>query len=211
MVDSFIKDWTREPRRSISSVVRDTVQPVHLRSRIDDTIYRLRTVQKKLEDSHLRHQHKYKTLFNKCVKAKANKDQMSALMYANESAQVKKIAQSVLSAKLALEQVTLRLETVREFGDVAAEVMPAMATVNAVRGRLAGVMPNVSMQLGLISQSLDGLVMEAGNVTGSTWNTIASGEEAERILLEASTIAEHKLRDGFPNLPSRDAEKGLDF
>jgi division protein CdvB (Snf7/Vps24/ESCRT-III family) len=130
-------------------------------------------------------------------------------MYANESAQVKKISQSTISARLALEQVILRLETVKDFGDVAAEIVPAAETVRAVRGRLAGVIPEVSLQLGAISQSLDSLVLESGEVTGSSWSALSSGEDAEKILAEASAIAEQKLREGFPDLPSTSVERGI--
>jgi division protein CdvB (Snf7/Vps24/ESCRT-III family) len=65
------------------------------------------------------------------------------------------------------------------------------------------------MQLGSISQTLDSLVLETGQATEYSWNSIASGEEAEKILAEAGTIAEQKIRDGFPELPSTAAEKGL--
>jgi division protein CdvB (Snf7/Vps24/ESCRT-III family) len=130
-------------------------------------------------------------------------------MYANECAQVRKMAQSIVASQLALEQGVLRLETVTDFGDIAAEIGPTASIVRAVRGRLAGVVPEVSMQLGSISQTLDSLVLETGQATEYSWSSIASGEEAEKILAEAGTIAEQKIRDGFPELPSTAAEKGL--
>lgn len=209
MVDRFTKDWSRNPKTPISKRMVDTIHPVPLRQRVDETIYRLRMVQRKLEDSHLKTEQKYKKLFSKCVKAQENKDQKTAIMYANESAQVKKISQSTISARLAIEQVILRLETVKDFGDVAAEIVPAAETVRAVRGRLAGVIPEVSLQLGAISQSLDSLVLESGEVTGSSWSTLSSGEDSEKILAEASAIAEQKLREGFPDLPSTSVERGI--
>ena len=137
------------------------------------------------------------------------KDQATAIMYANESAQVQTIAKTLVSAQLAVEQVVLRLETVTEFGDIAAEILPATETIRAVQGRLQGIIPEVSLQLGAINQSLDSLVLEAGEATGTSWSTIASGEGAEKILLEATMIAEQKIKDGFPELPATGVERGV--
>lgn len=209
MKNKFIDDWARQPKQSISTRVKDAIQPTPLKERINKTVFRLKMVQRKLEDSRLRSEQKYKKLFNKCVQAQRAKDQATAIMYANESAQIRTIAKTLTSAGLAVEQVVLRLETVTDFGDIAAEIMPAAETIRAVKGRLQGIIPEVSMQLGFINQSLDSLVLEAGEATGTSWSTIASSEESEKILLEATTVAEQKIREGFPELPTTSTERGV--
>ncbi len=209
MKNKFVADWARQSKPSLSTRVKDTINPVPLKERINKTVFRLKLVQRKLEDSSLRSEQKYKKLFNKCVEAQRVKDQTIAIMYANESAQIRIIAKTLTGAQLAVEQVVLRLETVSDFGDMAAEIMPAAATIRALKGRLQGIIPEVSMQLGFINQSLDSLVLEAGEATGSSWNTMASGDEAEKILLEATTVAEQKIRDGFPELPTTDSRRGI--
>jgi len=208
----FVSSWNRKETTSLSGSIAQTIRKDPLKEKITKTIYNLSTIQHRLEDSHLRTEQKHKTLFNKCVQAQETKNSQVAVMYANECAQVRKIAQTLVTSKLALEQVVLRLETVRDFGDIAAEIMPAASVVRTIKGRLAGVIPEVSMQLGSISQTLDSMVLEAGEATGQTWNAMASGDDAERILSEASTIAEQKVREGFPDMPaSSTAEKGINL
>ncbi len=209
MKNKFVADWARQSKPSLSTRIKDTINSVPLKERINKTVFRLKLVQRKLEDSSLRSEQKYKKLFNKCVEAQRAKDQTIAIMYANESAQIRIIAKTLTGAQLAVEQVVLRLETVSDFGDIAAEIMPAAETIRALKGRLQGIIPEVSMQLGFINQSLDSLVLEAGEATGSSWNTMASGDEAEKILLEATTVAEQKIRDGFPELPTTGSERGV--
>ncbi len=209
MKNKFVADWARQSKPSLSTRVKDAINPIPLKERINKTVFRLKLVQRKLEDSSLRSEQKYKKLFNKCVTAQQAKDQTIAIMYANESAQIRIIAKTLTGAQLAVEQVVLRLETVSDFGDIAAEIMPAAETIRALKGRLQGIIPEVSMQLGFINQSLDSLVLEAGEATGSSWNTMASGDEAEKILLEATTVAEQKIRDGFPELPTTGSERGV--
>jgi len=205
--NKFVADWARQSKPSLSTRVKDAINPIPLKERINKTVFRLKLVQRKLEDSRLRSEQKYKKLFNKCVEAQRAKDQTIAIMYANESAQIRTIAKTLTSAQLAVEQVVLRLETVSDFGDIAAEIMPAAETIRALKGRLQGIIPEVSMQLGFINQSLDSLVLEAGEATGASWNALASGDEAEKILLEATTVAEQKIREGFPELPITGTER----
>jgi len=205
MPNDFVSSWTKENKVPTSRTIADTLHPVPLKDRITQTIFRLNMVQRKLEDSHLRIEQKHKSMFSKCVQAQETKNTQIAVMYANECAQVRKIAQTIITSKLALEQVVLRLETVKDFGDIAAELMPVAAVIRSVKGRLAGVIPEVSMHLGSISQTLDSLVLEVGEATGQTWNAMVSGEDADKILSEASMIAEQKVREGFPELPGTPA------
>jgi len=211
MSSDFTKSWAKSNSVPISRKIVDTMRNEPLKERITQTIYRLNMVRRKLEDSHVRIEQKHKGLFNKCVKAQETKDAHTAIIYANECSQVRKIAQSIITSQLALEQVVLRLETVQDFGDVAAEIMPATSVIRAVKGRLAGVIPEVSMQLGMIGQTLDSMVLEVGEATGQSWNVMVSGEDADKVLAEAATIAEQKVREGFPDLPgSPAAERGVD-
>ena len=207
MTNDFASGWTKEKKVPMSRKIVDTMHPSPLRDRISQTVFRLNMVRRKLEDSHLKIEQKHKTLFNKCIKAQESKESQTAVMYANECAQVKKIAQTIVTSQLALEQVILRLETVQDFGDVAAEVMPAASVIRAVKGKLAGVIPEVSMHLGSISQTLDSMVLEVGEATGQSWNVMPGGEDAEKVLAEAGAIAEQKVREGFPELPSLSSER----
>lgn len=202
MSKDFATSWARETRVPVSKRIVDTMHPTPLKDRITKTIFRLNMVRHKLENSRLRIEQKYKGLFSKCVKAQETKNTQTAVMYANECSQVKKIAQTIVSSQLALDQVVLRLETVKDFGDVAAEIMPAASIIRAVKDRLAGIIPEVSTHLGAISQTLDSLVLDVGETMGQSWIATVSGEEADKVLAEAAMIAEQKVREGFPELPT---------
>ncbi len=194
----------------LTTSVREKVHAEPLRERITKTNYRLKTVQRRLEDRQARLNHKERELFTKCIRAQEAKDATTSTMYANECAQIRKMIQTLITSQLALEQVVLRLETVQDFGDVAAEIVPAAAIVRSVKGSLAGVIPEASMMLDGIGQTLDGLVMEVGEATGMSWNINASGEEAEKILAEAVAVAEEKMKEHFPALPGATApESGV--
>ncbi len=102
-----------------------------------------------------------------------------------------------------MEQVTLRLETVREFGDIAKVLGPAMNTVLQVQAEVGGLVPEVGAGLSKIDDMLASLMVEAGGVTGETLSVQVQDEEAQKILGEASEVAAQRLKSSWPELPER--------
>jgi division protein CdvB (Snf7/Vps24/ESCRT-III family) len=46
------------------------------------------------------------------------------------------------------------------------------------------------------------MVVEVGEATGSGYDISTSSEEAQRIITEANTIAEQRMKERFPELPT---------
>src|SRR5207237_1336078 len=82
-------------------------------------------------------------------------DTARSTMYANEIAEIRKMAKITLRSELALEQVGLRLATIKEFGDVAATMGTIAGVVAAIKNQVHGVIPQVGYDLGDISESLN--------------------------------------------------------
>ena len=139
-------------------------------------------------------------MFQRCIGAQISKDFARATMYANECAEIRKMAKVVLSSQLALERVLVRLETIQEFGEVAALMKPVSEVVHSIKGQISGIMPEVSFELSQIGEVLDEIVMEAGEAGGSE-QSMAPSPEAEVILKEAAAIAEQRMKERFPELP----------
>jgi division protein CdvB (Snf7/Vps24/ESCRT-III family) len=106
-----------------------------------------------------------------------------------------------MNAKLALEQITLRLRTVSELGDVVSTLGPAVGVLRSVRTGLVSVFPEAENELGEIGNMLSGIMIEAGQGSGMTLNFDTVNEDASNILNEAATVAEQKIKDKFPDLP----------
>src|SRR3989449_2039764 len=197
-----LKNWDRGQKEPLLSKLTERVHHQEpLKERISQCIYRLRVQQNRLEGANLKTQQHDKSLFDKCVQAQMAKDTARSTMYANEIAEIRKMAKITIRSELALEQVVLRLETIQEFGDVAATMGPIAGVVQAIKNQISGVMPEVSYELGEISESLNGMVMEVGEATGQGFDMEASVAEATKIMGEANTIAEQRMREKFPDLP----------
>lgn len=197
-----IKTWERKDKRSTFSKIVGTVKkPEPLREKITYTIYKLKVQEGRLDQSYQRMQNHYNEIFRKCTNSVLSKDSARASIYANECAEIRKMCQTILRSQFAIEQVVLRLETVEEFGDIAMEMSPVAGVISSLRGHLAGVVPEVSYKLGEIGDGLNDLVMDSGGATSMSWNVMSSGEESEKILSDANTIAEQKMKEKFPTLP----------
>jgi len=199
----MIKNWEREPKEPLREKIGGIFgHKTPLKEKIAMCIYRLKTQKTKIAESSARMQQRDRDYFNKCVAAQMAKDSARAAIYANECAEVRKMAKTTLRCELALEQISLRLETVEQFGDLAATMGPVVGVVQAIKTQIQGIMPQVSYELGTIGETLNGMVIEVGEATGSSYDISTSGEEAQRIMTEANTVAEQRMKERFPELPT---------
>jgi division protein CdvB (Snf7/Vps24/ESCRT-III family) len=179
-----------------------------LKQQLSSAIYRLKVQQSKLESAAMRMNQHDKEIFAKCVAAHMAHDTARAAMYANECAEVRKIAKVTLQSQMALEQVALRLETIEEFGDIARMMGPVTSVVRSVKNQISGVIPEVGFELNAVGELLNNFVVEAGEPITESFDVSTSNEEAQKILGEANAVAEQHIRDKFPELPSASHRTG---
>jgi len=163
-------------------------------------MYRLRVQRNKIESMALMMQHRDKELFDKCVTARASGDMARASLYAEECADVRRIAKIALQSELALDRVTFKLETAEMLGDMAYLMHPIKSVVASIGEQMRHVMPEVSYELSEINETLDGLVTDTGNFADSFSPPVTQSGEAENILKEADTLAEQRIKSRFPEL-----------
>ena len=183
--------------------VEDKLHPEPLKERIAHASFRLQSQLDKLEHMYSRLQQRDRDLFQRCVGAQVSKDFAHAKIYANESAEIRKIAKVVLGSQLALEKVILRLETVEEFGNIMVQMAPVMSIVRETKSKIAGIVPQVASELEEVNDTLADLTNEAtADVTSTDLPIEATDDEARKVLEETGLIAEQRLKDHFPDLPT---------
>jgi len=114
---------------------------------------------------------------------------------------LRKMSRTILKSQISLEKVILRLETIRDFGDVMNVLAPATKIIRRIQSDLSGLVPEVAHNLRMVDEMLEGVMVEAGNVTGATVSVMVADSEARRILEEASEIAAQRMSNQFPELP----------
>jgi hypothetical protein len=132
---------------------------------------------------------------------KNNKEKAS--MCATEIAEVRKLVKFLYSVQLAIERVVLRLETIKELGDVVAELKPALKMLQGVSQELFQVLPDVSSELNNVNQTIQDTLHATKITTDENLVPVGKKTEAgEEILKEVGCFMEQKLAETLPEPPT---------
>lgn len=204
MSEHFAKKWEqkRDEGNSLGKSIRETIQPAPaLKPQLEFACRKLDMQIGKLDQANERFTQKDKALFAKLVNAYTQHDSAHANIYATELAEIRKMSKLIMNARLALDQVALRIRTVSELGDVVAALGPCVGVLRSVSTGLGGVLPEAEGELGDIGNMLSGLMFDAGSSSGMSLNFDSVNEDASKILCEAATVAEQRVSANFPDLP----------
>ena len=176
--------------------------PQSLRPRLQLAVSRIEGQAQKLDQTSQRLAERDKTLFAKIVEAYQKHDVEHANVFSGELAEIRKTEKTVMHARLALDQIALRLRTVTELGDMVGALAPIVGVLGGIRTAITGVLPDAGKELEQIGTMLNGIIMDAGQSSGLTLNFGEANEDAKGILAEAATVVEQRMKDKFPDLPS---------
>ena len=202
MSENFSRKWgqkEQEQNESLSQLIRG---PKPLKPRLDVATRRLDLQISKLDQANDRFTQKDKVLFAKLVDAYGKHDMAHANMYATELAEIRKMSKLTMNARLALDQVSVRIKTVTELGDVVSTLGPCIGVLRNISTNMGGILPEAENELGDIGNMLSGLMFDAGTSSGMSLNFSSVNEDASKILAEAAVVAEQKINANFPEMPS---------
>ncbi|MEM4706912.1 MAG: hypothetical protein QXW27_05165, partial [Candidatus Methanomethylicaceae archaeon] len=140
-----------------------------------------------------------RTLFEFVTTAMERKDSERAKIYANELSEVRKLQRKVHKGILMLEQLIIRMETLREFGMAFAQLKPTLEVVKQTADQLNEFMPEVSNELANIGDFLQELMVDF-NIKEME-DIIVKMPECEKIIEEATSIINEKLENEIPLPP----------
>lgn len=169
---------------------------------------RLDAVHKKIETQVLRLEDLHKILKSRDEEAlrklmtsiKENNVQYSTML-SSDLAKARQVSRVVFLSRVALEKLAAKLSAVSDFGDLVIVLSPAMAVVKNLRSSLTPHVPEMEEELGIVSELLSGILVDAGQVGGYTINFETANEEAVRMIDEASLVVEQKMKEEFPGVP----------
>ena len=169
---------------------------------------RLDAVQKKievqigrLEELHGLLKSKDEEVFCKLVNSIKENNAQYSIVLSSDLARSRQVSRVVFLSRVALEKLVARLSSASDFGDLVIVLSPAMAVVKNLRSSLTPHVPEMEGELGIISELLSGILVDAGQVGGYTINFETANEEAVRLIDEASTTVERKMKEEFPGIP----------
>jgi division protein CdvB (Snf7/Vps24/ESCRT-III family) len=200
---SFDKTWARQESQSVAGKLREAVKPQGaLKPRIQTAVNKLQVQISKMDSMLTKLRERDQQIFQRVVTAMQQHDTSTSKVLSNELAEIRKVTRMLGNARMSLEQVQLRLTTIHDLGDAMVAIGPAMSTMKGLKSSLGRFMPEADSELNSMTQTLNGLMVDSFSGDAFNMESDATNEETEKILQEASAVAEQQIGDKFPSVPS---------
>ena len=201
---SFASKWQEKDRGpGIAGRLRDSVRtPIPLKVQIEEANRQIRLLIAQLDGTVGRIRQRDSTIFKNVVSSLAKHDTQHAAVYANELAEVRKMGKMVTQAQLAMEQISLRLGTITDLGEIASTLAPAVSVIKGMKDSLRLALPEADKEISEISGLLSNVLIDASTTGGISLNFDAANEDAQKVLEEAALVAEQRMSESFPEIPA---------
>ncbi len=125
-----------------------------------------------------------------------------ATICATELAEVRKLIKFLYNVQLAIERVTLRLETIKELGDIVSDLKPALRLLQNVSQELFQLLPDVSSELDNVNYTIQETLHATKLSSGEDLIPVGKKTEGgEEILKEVTSFMQQKIAETLPVPP----------
>ena len=163
--------------------------------KMEQQILRLEQAHNKLK---LSHEH----IFKKIVEAKKTRNESMARTYATELGEIRKVRDRIGNAKLSMEHIKLRLNTVSELGDIVVTLSPCMSLIKGLAPSISTLMPQMHSSMENLTSTLGDMITDSSLTQESITPTCQGNEETEAILKEAHDVLKGRTLSSIPEPPT---------
>jgi len=199
----FVKSWTKPQTPGVGERINEALHPQGpLKPRLETAVKRLQTQISKLDSMITKLKQKDEKLFKRVVTATQQHDTTASRVLSKELAEVRKVTKLLGNARMALEQIELRLTTFHDLGDTVVTIMPTIGLMKSLRSSLVRFMPEADHELSGMTEMLNGLMTDTFHNGDFGIDSETTSEESEKILQEAAAVAEAAINDKLPSMPA---------
>ena len=197
------KNWREVKNGILSPKFLDRVRPeARLKNKMYDAGKKMESQILRLEQTHTKLKQNYDHVFKKIVDAKLIRNESRARTYAIELQEIKKAKNKIAEAKLAMEQIKLRLNTVSELGDIVVTLSPCMSLIKGLAPSISTLMPQMHTSMEDLT-SMFGDMLTDSSLSQESMTPIHQGNtDTDAILQEAHDVIEGKTRTAMPEPPT---------
>ena len=199
--------WSNQPKTGIAEKINDSIKPKGpLKPRISNAVKKLQLQINKLDSMLTNLQERDAKLFQRIVEATQKHDIQTTKVLGNELAEIRKVTKILSSARIALEQIELRLTTCSDLGDTVVAIMPTVGLMKNLKSSLGKIMPGAEQEIGQMAEMLGGFMTESFSGDAAFGVDETTNSESENILKEAAAVAESSTGQMFPSVPTSTQE-----
>ena len=192
---------------NLSQKFLDKIKPEYaLKNRINGAEKQMESQIMRLDQAHNKLKQNHDNIFKKIVQAKLTRDESKAKTYAIELVEIKKIKNKISEAKLAMEQIRLRLGTVSELGDIVVTLSPCMSLIKGLAPSISGLMPEMHASMQDLTNTFSDLLSDSSLPSQDMMPVQQGNADTDAILQEAHNVLEGRTRTAIPEPPSTSSE-----
>ena len=197
------KNWREVKNGILSQKFLDRVRPeARLKNKMYDAGKKMESQILRLEQTHAKLKQNYDHVFKKIVDAKLIRNESRARTYAIELQEIKKAKNKIAEAKLAMEQIKLRLSTVSELGDIVVTLSPCMSLIKGLAPSISTLMPQMHSSMENLTSTLGDMITDSSLTQESMTPAYQGNDETEAILKEAHDVLEGRTLSNIPEPPT---------
>src|SRR3990170_5051119 len=160
-MSNFQNKWSKPVSPGITERINEAVKPKGaLKPRVEMAVKRLQGQISKLDNMLTKLKQRDEKIFNRIVIATQQHDTHSSKVLSNELAEVRKVSRVLGNARMALEQIELRLTTFHDLGDTVVTIMPTIGLMRSLKSSLVKFMPEADQEVNRMTEMLGGLMTE---------------------------------------------------
>ena len=197
------KNWREVKNGILSPKFLDRVRPeARLKNKMYDAGKKMESQILRLEQTQTKLKQNHEHVFKKIVNAKLIRNESRARTYAIELQEIIKAENKIAEAKLAMEQIKLRLNTVSELGDIVVTLSPCMSLIKGLAPSISTLMPQMHTSMEDLT-SMFGDMLTDSSLSQESMTPIHQGNtDTDAILQEAHDVIEGKTRTAMPEPPT---------
>ena len=208
-MDYITKNW-REVKNNLnlSQKFLGKIKPqTALKNKINDAEKKMECQILRLEQVHNKLKQNHDHIFKKIVDAKLIRNESTARTLAIELQEIRKVKNKIAGAKLAMEQIKIRLGTVSELGDIVITLSPCMSLIKGLAPSISSLMPQINASMQDLPNMFEDLLSNSSLPLDSMTTPYQGNADTEAILQEAHNVLEGRTRNTMPEPPTTSIEK----
>ncbi len=203
---SIQNKWSKPQSPGLSQRINDAIKPKgSLKPRVEMAVKRLQAQVSKLDNMLTKLKQRDEQIFQRIVTATQQHDAHTGKVLSNELVEIRKVSRILGNARMALEQIELRLTTFHDLGDTVVTIMPTIGLMKSLKSSLVKFMPEADQEVNRMTEMLGGLMTDTFSSDATFGIEATTNAESDKILQEAAAVAETAVNEKFPSMPVEQA------
>ena len=165
----------------------------NLKDKITYAIKQVEIQRKEVEQLRFRLDERRRVIFNATVRAIEQNDEMRARVLSGEHVELQKVTKMVNASELSLLHIAVRLETLRDVGDVMYALSNAFREVKKIGKSIENLAPNLEATAGEINDSFTNILAELGVLTPNI--SVALTDKPQEIFEKAQQLISERTSE----------------